>query len=387
MAVHFVYRCHYRGPSGKHVAHFPDGSVLAWFQNHWAHLADSGQADNRLEELLGCDVYGFSSLFEKAAEQNLTPPASYDQLDEYLQNYLYVEEMVWCRPHVIQALTDDDDIMMAYFFFDDHFLARHLDRAAYLLTEGWQLPGGAGTGGFVPKTKTERLDLGGKGEGTTYAALMSVFASDHLDYMSPSYRIPGMRLPEFARHLVRATPNDNWPRELLLLRPWSLSSPPGASPTEEAFLMDLRQQKGDFTPWLVYSDWLIDQGQPCADLTLLKRAFQGVARWAPRAVIYKVDRSVLLDPDVEVARAAIEASASRLLLHAYDPKLSCIHVEEHLAQLCLHASHRPVRDEWHQWYFFDDLWASAHPTIAESLLTFDLRWDALSAPRSKALED
>jgi uncharacterized protein (TIGR02996 family) len=380
MAVHFVYRCHYCGPSGKHVAHFPDDSVLAWFQNHWAHLAEN--PDDHLAALLGCHVYGFETLFE----HGLPPPASYKQLDEYLQEYLYVEEMVSCRPHLIQALTDDDDIMLAYFFFDDHFLARHSDRAAYLLTEGWQLPGGAGPGGFKPKTKTVRLPLGGKGEGTTYAVLMSVFASDHLDYQSPSFRIPGMRLPELARHLVHAAPDEStWPRELLMLRPWFLPSPPGVSPTEEAFLDDLRRQPGDFTPWMVYSDWLIDQGQLCADLTLLQRAFQGMARFAPRAIAYKVDQSVLLDRDPETVRAAIESSADKLKLHASHPERSCIHVEEHLAQLCLHADHHP--DEWHQWYFFDDLWASAHPALADSLLLYDLRWDALSPPGSRPLED
>ncbi len=139
--------------------------------------------------------------------------------------------MVSCRPHLIQALTDDDDIMMAYFFFDDQFMAQHGERVAYLLTEGWQLPGGAGHGGFTPKTKTERLNLGGKGAGTTYAALLSVFASDHLDYYSESFRIPGIRLPEFARHLVRAKPNDKtWPRELLMLRPSSSLLSPGRAP-------------------------------------------------------------------------------------------------------------------------------------------------------------
>ncbi len=137
---------------------------------------------------------------------------------------------------------------------------------------------------------------------------------------------------------------------------------------------------------MVYSDWLLDQGQLCADLMLLRRALQGVSQYAPRALDYNLDRSVWRIADVEAARATIESQAAAKKLHAYDPSLSCIHVEEHLAQLCLHAAHQRTRDEWHQWYFFDDLWASAHSEIAEALLLFDQRWDALSAPRSRPLE-
>ena len=73
-------------------------------------------------------------------------------------------------------------------------------------------------------------------------------------------------------------------------------------------------------------------------------------------------------------------------------KKSLIQVEDHVAAFCRHVAHHahplggPVNDSYHQWYFFDDLWASAHPDVANALLVHGRRWDVLSAPRSRPLE-
>ena len=51
---------------------------------------------------------------------------------------------------------------------------------------------------------------------------------------------------------------------------------------------------------------------------------------------------------------------------------------EHLAQACKHvgAGSRQGK-EYHQWIFFDDVWASAHTELANGLLRFAARWDVL----------
>jgi hypothetical protein len=52
---------------------------------------------------------------------------------------------------------------------------------------------------------------------------------------------------------------------------------------------------------------------------------------------------------------------------------SLVHVGEHIAQLCYNN-----RGYYQQWIFFDDLWASAHRDLANSLLRYVHRWDVLS---------
>ena len=56
---------------------------------------------------------------------------------------------------------------------------------------------------------------------------------------------------------------------------------------------------------------------------------------------------------------------------------SLIHVEEHLAQMCLDGSHG-TGPYFGQWILFDDLWAVAHPELADALLTWCSRWDVLT---------
>jgi uncharacterized protein (TIGR02996 family) len=365
MAVHFVYRCPYVGPSGRHVAHFPDDTVLAWVRRVWPLLVvpeDREQAYPRLAELLGCSVYDFDNYFQNAAEHGVGPPASEAQLREQIEGLLSVQELAHYRPHAMQALTDDDDVMLAYFLFDDHFVRKHPERTAFLLAEGWRLPDGAGEGGFEAAVKTYPIEPAGKGEGTTYLIPMGIYYGDHLDCMGYSQRFDGVRLPDLARHLLRTDPEeDQWPRELIWLKEGLLGRADGGEPQEAAFIDTLRSDPDDEATWRAYSDWLADRGRPSAGVEVLRRALEGVAadgvneRWK------------------------------------HDPSLSRFQVEEHLAVMGIHTLAQPlgrggVRNHWDQWYFFDDLWASAHPDLANGLLNYGLRWDALSAWRSRPLE-
>ena len=86
----------------------------------------------------------------------------------------------------------------------------------------------------------------------------------------------------------------------------------------------------------------------------------------------------LLEPGIEDSRARIAERLRTFGDRGERPKGSQVHVEDHLAQLCLHDRGWA----WHQWYLFDDLWAGAHADIANSLLNYGRRWDVLSSPRS-----
>jgi hypothetical protein len=63
-------------------------------------------------------------------------------------------------------------------------------------------------------------------------------------------------------------------------------------------------------------------------------------------------------------------------------KVAC---SPHIAQAC---SYQPTSaHEWQQWFLFDDLWASAHPALAASLLRYAADWDPFRArPGLRELE-
>jgi uncharacterized protein (TIGR02996 family) len=191
---------------------------------------------------------------------------------------------------------------------------------------------------------------------------MGIYYSDHLECMGYSQRIDGVRLPGLARHLANSELiDDETPSELVLLKEALFSQPVDAFRHETAFLDELRSRPDDEATWMAYSDWLSERGGPSAGIEVLRRAMEAVA--------------------AEGVRSGWK----------HDPSRSRIHAEEHLAQMCIHTLEqqlaRGVRNHWDQWYFFDDLWASAHPALANGLLAYGLRWDALSSWRSKPLEE
>jgi hypothetical protein len=62
-----------------------------------------------------------------------------------------------------------------------------------------------------------------------------------------------------------------------------------------------------------------------------------------------------------------------------DPAKTLVRVTEHVAEFCWHVGRMFDRtDMYFQWVFFDDLWAAAHPDLANSLLRFTRCWDMLS---------
>jgi uncharacterized protein (TIGR02996 family) len=368
VSVFFVYRCHYDLPATKYLKRFEDATLLDWFRNHWKLCPDYYAAGVYLEKLIGWDLYGFPSLLDQDTEDEDKPkaPKTVKDLQDLIERHLSVEGPVLFKPHVIQWLTDDDENEMACCVFDDHFLAKHPERAAYLLHEDWELPANAGTGGFTPKHKTNLLAPRGRWEGMTYLMLEAAYEACSLTDLSGSVRLEGVRLPQLAPYLAEADPDEDqeldWPLQLLDLRD-QLFSRCKLAPTEKAFLREIRANPKDDTHWNVYGDWLEERGHRRAELTLLERALAAIGSGPPASLSRKPRRTK-----------------------------SRWRVEEHLAQLSLHTDvltypRGGKRDTFDNWFLFDDLWASAHPDLANALLCHELRWDVLSNPRTPTPED
>jgi uncharacterized protein (TIGR02996 family) len=357
MTVHFVYRSHYDAPSGLHHRSFPEATVLDWFRSHWEGVLYDDHPERRVEKWLGAEVYGFGSLLNAIAENELPPPRSERQLAGLLEEHLYLEGELLAGPHLLQMLTDDDEIQMAYYFFDDAYLAKHGRRAALLLNDGWRLPGGEGDGEFKPSEQTTRVGKA-RGKGTTYLVFNDFWDSGNLDDIEGGYRIEGIRLPELVQFLARhETPDVGccFHYDMNALRSQLFPEGKKAKAPEDPLIFAIRAEPKDDAPWMIFDDWLKDRGEErSAGACLLERALRGVARqpletypnWKP------------------------------------DRKKTLIHVEDHMAQMCRHVDRwgwgRKKSDMYHQWYFFDDLWASAHPDLANALLRYARRWDVLT---------
>src|SRR5205823_4212450 len=106
---------------------------------------------------------------------------------------------------------------------------------------------------------------------------------------------------------------------------------------------------------------------------LLQSGFERISHY-PRDLIDNLPTR----GDVKSASKALLALEEQYRKRLLESPLSLFHVEDHLAQLCLHMAEGDY-PYFHQWIFFDDLWATAHPDLANAILRFAARWDVLSA--------
>ena len=184
----------------------------------------------------------------------------------------------------------------------------------------------------------------GAGSGETYLAFLAFYDSGgltDLDEFGGPCRIKGVRVPELAEYLRGATPDEEWPFELKLLR---------------------------------------SQIRPDDSMEVgLGAALGRVARLP----VLRISESELGDRlglgTVEQARAAVENVVKSLRgKPAHDPSKSLVATSAHLAQLCLHVGDFFRNDVHHQWVIFGDLWAGGHPDLADGVLRYAKRWDVLS---------
>lgn len=381
MAVYFVYRSHYNTPALNHLRRFEDESVLAWFRRNWKAVPDRG-ASAHVQKLFGCRVYGFRSLFNAIAEHSLPAPPSDAALRRLLDEHLYVEQSLLCRPHAIQVLTDDDELELAYYFFDDHFLASHGNKAAFLLREDWQLPEGAGEAGLNPPVPVNKLAPPARGAGATYLAFLAWYDSGSLTDIEGAYVVPGVRLPGLPRYLATTAPppgykrEGGWPFELRLLRSQLLQAPAKMPREEKALLAGVQDSPADEARWLVYADWLEEHGQ--SRNALLERALRASGRYPVGTICNSLSTRDFRGNDLAEARKQLEELVGPGVMGdpRADAKRARVQAGQHVAQLSLVASRGG--DTWHRWIIFDDLWAGAHPALATAILRYAGRWDVLS---------
>ena len=185
-----------------------------------------------------------------------------------------------------------------------------------------------------------------------------------------------MRLPDLARHVCRipqdAARRSRWHGHLRFLPALLFAGVEGDSPLEAAFLGEVRRAPEEQAHWAAWSDWRQEAGGEPPGIRLLHHAFERLASF-PGSMQDLLPRDADLDT---VCRQLIEMEAAHRAELRVTPR-SLIHVEDHLAQMCLDVS---WTDEpyFNQWVFFDDLWASADPDLANAILRFARRWDVLS---------
>jgi hypothetical protein len=370
----FVYRCPYEGPSAVLVRRLADRTPLAWFQRVWAATADADRIDDEFEAHrwvdqhlaaeLGADVYGLASFFTVGSwsdpapdwdRDGPLPAATWPQLRDLLRRYLYVEgapdELIQVDEHSVRAKTDDDEARLAYFFLDDAVVRAATDRVAYLMLGDWRLPVSTepGHSGFEPPFPIRKLARRRRGSGRTWLVVLDTDVGQFGE--TPPVAFAGVRLPELPELLRTVVPAhtephrrsrdrwSSWPWEPLVLRAL-------VAPGDRSIGAALRRYN--------------------------RRAWQPHG-YESVATLRRSAEEPQPDARARLARFLEELPPERPSeRHWRDPALSRIQATRHLVQAAIHVDQR---FSYERWYLFDDVWASAHPDLAASLLRCAAGWD------------
>lgn len=359
MPVYFVYRCHYGAPNEKHLRRFEYDTVLEWVRAIWREFDNDDAAYAYARELLGgLNVYSFGSLFYTRPGDGSSAgrPETMEAVHEWFQS-MY-DPTIEAGPHHVQILTDDDEIDMAVLICDDHYRAENPGKVDFLLLPDWELPGGASDGPppDLSAIRTEAAEPRGEGDGVLYVFREEAQSDNLRDKNAYDHAncVPGLRVPDLARHLLCAPETEDQEYALGEVRDFLtelLANPTG---DDAGFLVAIRDQPAEQTHWDAYSDWLEEHDLPPAGLHLLDRALR--------------------------SRNFSHKGANR------NPAFDRVKVTPHMAQACKHEDRwrAPMTDEitkhdtFVQFIFFDDRWAAAHPALAKGILTFASRWDVLT---------
>lgn len=348
-ALHFVFRRHLEGPMGKRVRRIRATSVLEWFQMAWQEVPRSEDPEGWIAEVFGGPVPGMTSLFQDVVDEGLDAPLLWEELEEILQNHLYVSggsDDIRVSAHTLRVNTADDDVETSYFLFDETYAKANPDRCAYLLHDTWPLPTDAGQGPFDPGFELSPLLPPGEKSGATYAC---VFASvDGAGMSNLRARVfPGVMLPDLCEHLRRVVPRTEQRRghaSQVWAEPW---------PLELRLLRAMIDAQG-------------------ADLTA---ALERCKRYPLSYVATHVQHASIGTGAHAHARDAFLEAASDARELRRDLDRTRIVVADHIAQMSLWTNDT---FGYQQWYLFDDAWASAHVDLARSLLRSAFSWDPMS---------
>lgn len=354
--VTLVYRSPRLGAVDRIVHQFPERTVFDWFVAHWDEMKGDPEDEMCVP---GTDLPGFWVI-----PDDQPPPRDLDELLALLDNGIFELE-----EHCLQMIDSRGDIDAVHYLFDSDYLSHSGDQAAWLLHESWVLPPEiTKRAEFTPSVEVTTIDAG-DGEGSVWLQSTALYMHDGGLIGDRPIAIEGLRLPDLPRWLASTTPDDDWPFALLLLRALLLLPPKGASARERSLIAVIEADPASPGPWAVYGDWLAEQGEEAVHIVVLRRVFAEMSCLSVRD-LFDCAPDEPFYGSFAVAHAEIEAQRA---LYGVEPGRSEIATSTHTAQLCQEAT-LSGESAFEHWFLFDDVWASAHPELAQGVMCYVSSW-------------
>jgi hypothetical protein len=331
MATYFILRSPYL-PANRSIFRLEAPSPLAWFQAVWSRLRE--EADVTSKALLDVgNLYYFEGFTENIRSKELAAPADSAELKTLLSKNWYSNN-VECRDGYVLVETDDDEVELAFWWVSEEvFQAKQDLFACYTAAP---LPAEIGSGDFDPGCDVAATGHAGAA-GTVFCVFVTVWDSGNLDGLPGPVAVRGVRLPGFAD--------------------WLRATAPGS--------IEITGLRSHCRGHLTELDWLATVARHNAELDL-PALLRRLAEVSPQSAA---------DHWKEIREGTASEDELRKNVHWLkpwkatpdDPPIPTV-----IMQGCANSIEFRLYDgfNWHVWFLFDDLWASAHPVLARSLLRF-----------------
>jgi hypothetical protein len=324
MATNFILRSPYL-PANRSICRLDAPSPLAWFQAVWPRLRRDADITSRM--LLDVEkLYGFHGFAKGVRGKELAAPADSGELQTLLAENWY-SNVVECRDGYVRVETDDDELEIAFWWVSDEILKAEQERFACYATD--PLPADIGGGDFDPGCDIAATGDAG-GAGAVFCVFVTAWDSGNLEGLPGPVEVRGLRLPGFT----------DW---LRAMRPGDITIT-GLGSHHSGHLAEL--------DWLA----LVARHNPELDLSALLRRLAEVPLHNVDKHWKELREGILSEDDLRKdvrwsgsgPAVLVQGNANSIEFRLFDG-------------FC-----------WHVWFLFDDLWASAHPVLARSLLRFGM---------------
>jgi hypothetical protein len=312
MPTNFILRSPYL-PANRSFFRLEAPSPLAWFQCIWPSL--QGDASITSKMLLNVEkLYGFAVFAQRVRDEGLSAPATPGELQRLLSRCWYSNN-VECRDGYVLVETDDDEVELAFWWLSDEIFEAEQERFACYTAD--PLPQEIGEGGFDPGCGIASSGVA-DGRGAVFGVFATVWDSGNLNELNGPVEIRGVRLPGF---------------------PAWLQTLPG----DQSRLLEI--------DWLA----LVARSNPGLHLPALLRRLAGVSPHTVSSHWKNIRAGILSEDEL------------RKNVHWLGTPAASVEGGQHAIEFRLYDGFN-----WHVWFLFDDLWASAHPVLARSLLRFGM---------------
>jgi hypothetical protein len=331
MSTYFILRSPYL-PANRSICRLDASFPLEWFQAVWPRLRqDAGITSKMLLDVE--ELYAFEGFAESVRSKELAAPATSGELQALLSENWYSNN-VECEDGYVFVETDDDEVELAFWWVSDEvFQAKQELFACYAANS---LPVEIGGGDFDPG-RDMATTSGAGGTGSVFCVFATVWDSGNLTGLPGPVEVRGLRLPGFAGWLRTAAPGSI---EITGLHSDHSGHLPEldwlalvARHNAELDLPALLRRLAEVSPHSAEKHW-----KGLRDGTLSENELRTDVRW--------LEPWEVKPDDPPWPTVLLQGSANSIEFRLYDGF------------------------NWHVWFLFDDLWASAHPLLARSLLRF-----------------